>query len=221
MKKFYNIYQYIAFLVIFPLSSYLWYLKLKSFSDMLAVISLPVLTAYVIPALGTNVTKLWAFNTRFKIGNFRFYHGFVLGASINIFGLMLWMVSPTNGGIAQTVFFALISGGFIGFINWIYDIYAIKTGFIVLFNKEAHDNKSAHEIAAAYAPVYFFVFGAVYGVFIKVMQHYFENRYDGFAFVLAGMYVVALTVPTLVYAAFSYIRTGEFGVSAYKGGNES
>lgn len=220
MKKFYNIYQYAAFLIIFPLSTYLWYLKLRNWTDVLIVISMPVLVAYVIPALGTNVTKLWAFNTRFKIGNFRFYHGFVLGASINIFGLMLFIVSPEYHGIWQTAFFSLISGGFIGFINWIYDTYAIKAGFIVVYNKETYENKSAHEIAAAYAPIYFFMFGAVYGVFLKVIQHYFAVRYDGIGFVIVGMYLVSLILPTLVYAIFSYIRTGDFGISAYHGGKD-
>jgi len=220
MKNFYRIYQYIAFLILFPCSVVVWYRELGSWLHTFYVASMPVLAAYVIPGLGTNVTGLWSFDTRFKIGNFRFYHGFVLGAAINLMGYMLYRISPEYTGFADTCFFGLIAGGFIGFINWYYDIYAVKSGFIVVYNRPAYERKSAHEIVMDYAPVYFFMFGFVYGVYLKVLEAYFSTPYQGFLWILLGMYIVSLILPTGVYALWSYLRYGDCCISAYKGKEE-
>lgn len=216
MKSFYQIYQYAAFLILFPFSVFVWYRELASWLNTFYVVSMPVLVAYVIPGLGTNVTKLWSFNTRFKIGNFRFYHGFVLGAAMNLMGYMLYRISPQYTGVLDGLFFCLTAGGFIGFINWYYDIYAVKSGFIVLYNRPAYEGKSAHEIVMDYAPVYFFMFGFVYGIYMKTLQAYFAAPYEHFLWVLAGLYGISLVVPTGVYALWSYVRYGDCCIGAYK-----
>lgn len=217
MKKIYNIYQYLAFLIIFPFSTYIWYRELNDIKNTLLIISLPVVVAYVIPALGTNVTKLWSFNTKYKLGNFRIYHGFVLGASFNIFGFMLYKISPHYTNILETIFFSIISGCFIGFINWYYDIYAVKSGFIIVNNKLAYEKKSAHEIVTDYAPTYFFMFGVVYAIYIKVLEIHFVKPYDNFHWILVLMYMISLVIPTSVYSIISYIKYRNFGISQYKG----
>lgn len=217
MRQFYAYYQYVAFLILFPFSLYLWYTLLLNWQAVFLFTSMPVLVAYVIPALGTNVTKLWCFRTKYQMGNFRIYHGFVLGASINIFGYMLYRISPSYTGLLESGFFALLSGGFIGFINWYYDIYAVKTGFIVVYNKAAYEKKSPHEIVMGYAPVYFFLFGSVYGVYLKAIQHYMAAPYDGFLIVLLLLYAASLVLPTLGYALASYIRDGDTGLFRYRG----
>lgn len=216
MKKFYNIYQYIAFLIIFPLSTYIWYGELKNIEHTLLVISLPVIVAYVIPALGTNVTKLWKFNTKHRIGNFRIYHGFVLGSVMNIFGYMLYKISPVYNGILESFFFAVIAGSFISFWNWYYDIYAVKAGFIVVNNKPALEGKSAHEIVADYAPVYFFVFGFIYAIYLKILEVYFLNPYEKFYITAILMFLAALILPTAIYMCFSYTKHKDFGIFPYK-----
>lgn len=216
MKTFYRVYQYIAFLILFPFSVFVWYRELGNGLYTFYITSMPVLVAYVIPGLGTNVTKLWSFNTRFKIGNFRFYHGFVLGAAMNLMGYILYRISPVYTGLADTCFFALAAGGMIGFVNWYYDIYAVKSGFIVLYNRAAYEKKSAHEIVMDYAPVYFFMFGFVYGIYLKVLEAYFAAPYPGFIRVLAGLYLISLVVPTGVYALWSYSRYGDCCLGAYK-----
>lgn len=217
MKRFYSIYQYVAFLIFFPLSTYIWYKELGSVKNTLLVILLPIVVAYIIPAIGTNVTKLWKFNTKHRAGNFRIYHGFVFGSVLNLFGYMLYKVSPSYSGILESIFFAIISGSFIAFWNWYYDIYAVESGFMVVNNKPAYEKKSAHEIVADYAPVYFFMFGFIYALYLKCLEYYFVKPYNNFNVVVTAMYLVALIVPTLVYMCFSYIRHKDLGISEYKG----
>lgn len=217
VRKFYQIYQYVALLLIFPFTVYIWYCAFKNISHVVLLLSLPITVAYVIPALGTNVTKLWKFNnTKYKVGNFRIYHGFVLGSMMSLFGFMLYKISPVYTGMLNTLFFALISGSFIAFWNWYYDIYAIESGFITVNNKPAFDKKSAHEIATDYAPVYFFAFGFIYSIYLKALEYYFSNPYEKFYITVILLFLAALILPTAIYMCFSYAKHKDLGIFPYK-----
>ena len=216
MRWFYKIYQYIAFLILYPLSIYIWYLELHSLKKVLLIVLMPLIVAYIIPFLGTNVTKLWRFNTRFKLGNFRIYHGFVLSAFVNLFGCILYVISPEYKSLLELFFFALISGSFMGFWNWYYDIYAVKSGFMMVNNKLAHEKKSAHEIVTDYAPIYFFMFGFMYGIYIKVLEYHFNKPIKNYWIVELILIICSLVFPTLIYAIISKIRHGVWGISYYK-----
>jgi hypothetical protein len=220
-KTLFDAYQWIAFLVIYPSSLIIWYCILGDWVNVVLISVLPVLVAYVIPGLGTNVTRLWEFNTKGKLGKFRWYHGFVLGASINLFGSTMYILSPTYQGIFSAALFGIVLGSFIAFWNWYYDILAIKSGFIILHNKPAAEGKSAEEIAMGYAPVYFFMLGAIYGVYIKLLQLHFSSPLPFFKITFSFMHILALVLPTAVYALISQKTTGDWGIAKYEeGGTE-
>ena len=80
MSGFFNIYQYAAPLVILPLSYWLWLERCAGQHRLAALmLAIPVLYAYIVPAVGTNVLRIWEFNTRLRLGRFRPHHGFVFG----------------------------------------------------------------------------------------------------------------------------------------------
>lgn len=216
MKRFFDAYPWIAFLFLFPASIFIWRYILDDWGKVATVSIMPVLVSYIIPAAGTNLTKLWEFNTRAKLGNFPWYHGFVLGASVNIFGAMAYVVSPEYGGISASVIFAIIMGSFVAFWNWYYDIYAIKAGFIIVYNKAGAEGKSAEEITVLYAPVYFFMFGLIYGFYLKIAQLSFLERPAWWIWFMISFHILALTLPTAVYALVSKKVDGNWGISKYR-----
>lgn len=212
MKKFYDIYQYVAFLIIFPLSCYIIYVLNKDWHYTFYMVSLPLVVSYIVPAIGTNVIKMWKFNTKHVVGNFRVYHGFVLGASTNVFGAIGYIVSPVYSGILSSICFCLLLGSFIGFWNWVYDIYAIESKFIIVNSDSAKLKKSSHEIAFDYAPVYFYTFGFIYAAYIKLGQAMYYSNNSNFTWLVILMYIVALTVPSLSYMLMCRIRKKDSGV---------
>ena len=215
MKRFYSIYQWVAFLIIYPASLLIWHYILQDWGKVAAISVLPVLVSYIIPAIGTNVTGLWEFNIKGKLGKFRWYHGFVLGASVNMFGSMMYALSPRYQGVGTSVMFALVMGSFVAFWNWYYDIFAIKAGFITVNNKAKAEGKSAEEITVLYAPVYFFMLGAIYGFYIKIAQLHFSAPVRWWLWFAAIMHVLALVLPVTVYALISKKVDGNWGVSRY------
>ena len=77
---FFNFYQYAAPLIVLPLAYWLWLERMQGEHRLaLLVLAIPVVYAYVVPAVGTNVLRVWEFNTRLKLGRFRPHHGFVFG----------------------------------------------------------------------------------------------------------------------------------------------
>ena len=75
-------YQYLAPAVLTPLSFWLWWQHYVG--DLWLVLTawlLPILYAYIVPGVGTNVLKVWEFDTAFRLGRFRPHHGFVFGSA--------------------------------------------------------------------------------------------------------------------------------------------
>ena len=84
-----NLYQYLAPVLLFPVSYWLWWQRCDhSHACAILFLSMPVLFAYVIPGLGTNWLGLWEFNTRWRLGKFRPHHGFVFGTATSLFALL-------------------------------------------------------------------------------------------------------------------------------------
>ena len=216
-KRFYSIYQYIAVLILLPIAVCIWYKSLLSIKYTALMLSLPVITAYIVPAVGTNFTNLWEFNNKkFMIGKFRIYHGFVLGSVTSIFGYLIYKISPVWDGGVNAVIISLFGGAFIAFWNVIYDIYAVKCGFIVVNNKSAYEKKSAHEIVFEYAPIYFYCFGFIYCFYIKLLECLIILPENGFFYVLIIlMHLVSIFVPTLIYACISKKINGYWGICKY------
>ena len=71
MRNALSIYQYLAPAILAPLSLFLWFREYHDLRLALAAWALPIIWAYVIPAVGTNVLKVWEFDVRLKLGRFR------------------------------------------------------------------------------------------------------------------------------------------------------
>ncbi len=216
--KFLNFYQYITPIIFFPLSYTLWLRQLDGDHKLVwLMLSVPVLFAYIIPGLGTNWLRLWEFNTRLRLGKFRPHHGFVFGAATSLIALLCLGALPPAFGALEFIRAGFILGSVLAFWNWLYDRYAIKAGFIVVYNKAYAENKGPEAIAADYAPVLFGAFGVCYGVAIRLNQYYLLElgRWDYYGLLLVISNLAGLVVPVLVFVLYSYLKYGETGLRAY------
>jgi hypothetical protein len=207
--------------MLFPASYYLW---LRQFDYnhklVLLMLSIPVLFAYVIPGVGTNWLKLWEFNTRFRLGKFRPHHGFVFGTATSLFGLLCLPRLPSSLSAFELVRAGFILGSVLAFWNWLYDIYAIKAGFIIVFNRQNYENKGPEAIATDYAPVVFGAFGMCYGIAIRLIQYYLLElgHWDYFWPLFIGCNLAGLTLPVSAFVLCSFLRSGVSGLKPYTGG---
>ena len=216
--RFFRWYQFVVPLTLFPLSYALW---LQRYDGQHALVwlalLLPVVFAYVVPGLGTNWLGLWEFNTRFRLGRFRPHHGFVFGTATSLFGLLCVPESVPGFNLGESLRASLVTGSVIGFWNWLYDIHAIKSGFIVIHTRLAAEGQPAEVVATHHAPAYFGVFGACYGLCLYLVDALAAGTDRGVyvALVLAGSFT-AVILPVVAYVLWSRVTLGESGLKAYR-----
>jgi hypothetical protein len=141
--RFFNVYQYLALAVLFPLAYWLWWRRCDgSHRCTLLLLAMPVLYAYIIPGLGTNWLKLWEINTRLRLGRFRPHHGFVFGSATSLIALLCAEPRPADFGTWDVFRSGFVMGSVLAFWNWLYDIYAIKAGFITVYNRATRRTKA-------------------------------------------------------------------------------
>jgi hypothetical protein len=213
--RFFRIYQYLAPLCLLPVAYWLWHRRYEGDHRLvILVLSVPILFAYIIPGIGTNWLRLWEFNTRWKLGRFRPHHGFVFGTATSLFGL-LCLGNPVPALDAMELIRAgFVMGSVLAFWNWLYDLYAIKVGFLIVFNRSYRDGRGAAAIATEYCPVFFGAFGVCYGVTIRVAEHWLLElgRRDLYWPLFVGCHLLTLTVPVVAYVLYSLGTAGETGL---------
>jgi len=218
--KFFRIYEYVVPFLLFPVAYWLW---LKRYGGdhhlVLLTLSIPILFAYVIPGLGTNWLKLWKLNTTWKLGRFRPHHGFLFGTATSLFSLFCLDFPVRSWDLMEVLRSAIVMASVIAFWNWLYDLYAIKTGFIVVYNRKYYERRDPEVIASAYCPVFFGAFGLCYGAAIRVCEYYVIElgRSDLLGLLFIGCNLVVLTCPVLAYVAYSILTSGETGLRSYEG----
>jgi fatty acid desaturase len=188
-----SIYQYAAPAVLAPLSLYLWFREYHDVQLALAAWALPIVWAYVIPAVGTNVLKVWEFDVRLRLGRFRPHHGFVFGSAT---ATIAWAVHGTPWFVLALLLLA---------INFAYDVVALRSGILRVYNQPWANRESEVGIALDYAPWFFGGFGAIYALGLGMME---RNGARWFVVVL----IAALVVPTAAYAVASKVRYGHWGL---------
>lgn len=219
---FFRVYEVAAPTLLLPLSYFLWLQWYDHDHRMVALnLSMPVLWAYCIPAVGTNKLRLWEFRTRWRLGRFRLQHGFVFGAATSLIAVLC--LPPPMG---EALWLELVRAGFVmgavvGFCNWLYDIYAIRSGFIIVYNKPCAEGRGPEAIATNYAPVLFGVFGCCYGVLIRWTFYVLveQGRHELYWPAFLGCNSVVLTLPVLAFVLHSYATSGTSGLKPYKGGH--
>jgi len=218
MKRALSIYQYAAPVILAPASFLLWRREYAGSLELVAGAWLvPILWAYIVPGIGTNVLKVWEFDTRVRLGRFRPHHGFVFGSAT---AMLAWLV---HGGavhdLAGVARSALVMGSVIGFWNLLYDVKALQAGILRVYNQPWAEGKPAAAVALDYAPWFFGGFGAVYGGGIGALEWLAASgslSHSVFALAFAVMLASSLLLPTAGYVLQSKRRHGHWGTRPVK-----
>ena len=181
-----KLYAILGPLILTPLSFWLWH------GDLIGFL-VPILWAYIVPGIGTNLLKMWEFDTRLRLGRFRPHHGFVFGSATSMLGWAVHQCAQTP--LASAIIMAFV----LGIINFAYDVAALKQGILRVYNQPWSEGRSEFEIALDYAPWFFGGFGAVYGYGIVA---------GSFVPILAA----SLALPTLGYILQSLLLHGHTGL---------
>jgi hypothetical protein len=219
MKRFYQIYQIVVPIVLFPLAYWLW---LGRFGGNHAVAALvmfvPVIAYYVFVIVGITRLRLWEMNTRPTIKGMRPHHGFVIGTATGLLAyLSLQSIAVGHGGLGGILTAAFLVGSVFGFWNWWYETYAVKSGFISIYTKRIADGASAEEAVTDYAPLLFGSMGACHGAMVKTAENMLLPEHSMLLYwaiaVTGGVALIA--VPVFLYLVVHRIRYGESGLRSY------
>lgn len=218
-RRFFSVYQYLVPLTLFPTSYWLWLRRLGGHHEQVwLALSVPVVFGYVVPALGTNWLGLWEINTRLRLGRFRPHHGFVFGTAASLMALVCLPPSAARPDIVACLRAGFVLGSVLGFWNWLYDTYAIKSGFIIIHNRLTAEGHAAEVVATDHAPVLFGVFGLCYGIVLRAADLLLEPGLHGTAFwvLLIVGNLAGSILPVLAFVLVSYLRWGESGLRVYR-----
>ncbi|HET6371928.1 MAG TPA: hypothetical protein VFG76_01385 [Candidatus Polarisedimenticolia bacterium] len=215
-RRFFSVYQYVVPALLFPASYLLWLRRFDGDHGLVALaLSVPVVFAYVVPGIGTNVLKLWEFNTRLRLGRFRPHHGFVFGTAASLFALCALerLGRPVEQQDVLRAGFVL--GSILGFWNWLYDVAAIRSGFLAVYNRPWAEGRGPEAIAGDYAPTLFGVFGVCYGCSLRLGEHVVLDlgRRDLLPVVALSCNLATLALPVAAHVLVSWLRNGEWGLS--------
>lgn len=217
-RRFFTLYQYLGPLILTPLSFWLWW---NTYEGNLALTMvtwlIPILFAYIVPGIGTNVLKVWEFNIHYKLGRFRPHHGFVFGSATSMMAWVCHLQPATD--VFDAFQMGFIVASVLGFWNVIYDIKALKAGILLVYNQPWADGKGEEAIAMDYAPVFFAGFGLVYGLGISIAElleaKEFLTTYIAFGYLFL-MLTASITLPVLLYRYNSYKNHGHAGCKPIK-----
>jgi len=218
LRLFFNIYQYIAPLVVFPGAYYLWWQRYEGDHQLVVLImSIPILFSYIVPGVGTNILKLWEFDTRLKLGRFRFYHGFVFGSATSLITLITLPFMPEHIGLGAILQAGFILGSVLAFWNWLYDLFAIKAGFITIYNRAWFEDRKPEVISLHYAPAIFGFFGFFYGISVKLIESmWLSGPQPDFWVILLTSSILNILVTVGSSALLSQLTLGETGFKSYE-----
>lgn len=213
MKPPLRIYQYLGPLVLTPLSLMLWLGEYDQARQAIAVWIIPVLWAYIVPGIGTNVCQVWEFDVAWKLGRFRPHHGFVFGSAT---AMLAWLIhaSPaqTPGDVLR---YAFVLCSVLGFWNILYEIKALRIGLLKVYNQPWANGEGPEAIALDYSPWFFGGFGAAYGACIAALElHAAAGGPLGAAEALAllgGGLLACIALPVLGFMRHSMKTHGHAG----------
>ena len=198
-----RIYQYVAPLVLTPLSLYLWWVEYGNVTQVLVAWLVPILWAYIVPAIGTNVCKVWEFDVRWKLGRFRPHHGFVFGSATS---MIAWLVhgQPAQS-IGDILRYSLVLCSVLGFWNLLYEVKALRIGVLKVYNEPWAKGQGEEAIVFDYAPWFFGGFGAAHGFTIGLLE-FLVHRSGLPAAAQSAAYVVASLVICIALPILGFIR---------------
>jgi hypothetical protein len=214
MRRVFETYQYVAPAVFTPLAAWLWWRHYHGHAGLAAIALLvPIVHAYVVPGVGTNVLGVWEFDTRLRLGRFRPHHGFVFGSATAMMMLLTAGEANASPSPADLLRRGLLAAGLLGAVNWLYDVSAIRAGILKVYNQPWSEGRGPISIVNDYAPWFFGGFGFVYGVGLGLAEGLLAAPADPVRTVVigAGLVAATITLPTLGYVVSSYARHGHHG----------
>jgi hypothetical protein len=214
MRRAFEAYQYVAPALFTPLAAWLWWLHYDGHLALAAIaLIVPIAYAYIVPGIGTNLLRVWEFDTRLRLGRFRPHHGFVFGSATAMLALPAIGAPSAHPSAQDIVLHSFAVAGILGLINWLYDALAIRAGFLKVYNQPWADGQGAWSIAGDYAPWFFGGFGLIYAAGLKVAEGALLAEANTGRAIGAGLAILAatLTLPTLGYVIQSYARHGHHG----------
>ena len=215
MKRFFNAYEYAGPAILTPLAIWLWWRHYDGNAALAALaVGVPIVHAYAVPGIGTNVLRMWAFNTRLKLGRFRPHHGFLFGTATAMLALPFAGTPLGTPDTAAAWQAGLVIGLVLLAVNWVYDALAIRSGVLEVYNQPAADGASPWHIAGDYVFWFFGLFGLLYGVGLKLAEPVLRADANPLTALLIGAAMVAATaiIPSAGYVAASMLRHGHNGL---------
>jgi len=224
MRKFFAIYQYVVPLLFFPFSYYLW-LRQTDYNHpfVILVLSIPVLTGYIVLGIAANYCKVLEYHTSFKLGKYTFLHGFMFGGGSGLLAFVCVDLSTSGISIWELLRTGFVLGSVMAFWEWLFGAYVIKSGFGVMYNKQHYENQSAEAIAGDYAGPYFVVFGFCYGIAIRLSQYYLLElgRNELYLLLIIMSNISVMVIPVIAFAIYSYLKNGYSGLRPYTHNTET
>jgi len=220
--RYFHVYQYLAPAVLTPLAYWLWLTTADGDHPVaLWMVAVPVAFAYIVPAVGTNVLRVWEINTRLRIGRFRPHHGFVFGSAT---ACIAWLVLPSSGGsgVVAALKAGFVLGSVLAFWNWLYDVLALRAGFLCVYTRSYAERRGPDAIAMDYAPPIFGLFGFGYGAASVLAVPMLPDLGWGMGYWVALVLAAAVCILLSVggYVAWSYWQFGENGLRSYEAHGE-
>jgi len=172
----------------------------------------PIFYAYIVPGVGTNILKVWEFDTRFRLGKFRPHHGFVFGSATATIAWLCHGSSAVNTMDALRT--SLIFASALGFWNVLYDIKAIESGILRVYNQPWAQNKGPEAITLDYAPWFFAGFGAIYGAGLagaECLAAQGNLKAPVFAILFPAVLIISIAFPVWGYRRRSFRIHGHSG----------
>jgi hypothetical protein len=213
-----RVYQYLAPAILAPLSWFLWWQTYQRIDLVMMAWLIPIVWAYVVPAVGTNVLKVWEFNVAWKLGNFRPHHGFVFGSATST---LTWLVhgAPVNtlGAVPK---FGLIVCSLLAFWNLLYEIKALRIGLLRVYNQPWAEKRDVEAIALDYSPWFFGGFGFAYGSSLAGLEYWVSkggpaSGISTVAYLLVAE-ILCIALPVLGFMQHSFRAHGHFGTRPIK-----
>jgi hypothetical protein len=214
MGRWLRAYPYVAPAILTPLAAWLWWRHYQGNLGLAAIaVLVPIAHAYVVPGVGTNLLRVWEFDTRLRLGRFRPHHGFVFGSATAV---LVWPIvgapSPHASGI-EILGRALTAATILGLVNGLYDVAALRAGILKIYNQPWADGQGPIAIVLDYAPWFFGGFGFLYAAGLRLAETRLLVPEPGMSAALLGVALVVATVtfPTAGYIVQSLARHGHHG----------
>jgi hypothetical protein len=128
--------------------------------------------------------------------------------------MLAWLVHVPAVDLFDIVRAAVVMGSVLAFWNLLYDVMALQSGILIVYNQPWADDQPAEAIAMDYAPWFFGGFGAIYGAGIAIVEWLHSRSLLStpmFAVTFTAILGLSLTLPVAGFMAQSRRRHGHSG----------